>query len=73
VILDTMLPGRSGLDILRDLRADAATAAIPVMMLTARSQQRDREMAMSLGCSHYMTKPFSNAEVLASVRNLIGA
>jgi DNA-binding response OmpR family regulator len=73
VILDMMLPGRSGLDILRDLRVDAATASLPVMMLTARGQQRDRDLAMSLGATHYMTKPFSNAEMLASVRSLIGA
>jgi DNA-binding response OmpR family regulator len=72
VILDMMLPGRSGLDILRDLRGDASTAALPVMMLTARGQQRDRDLAMSLGANHYMTKPFSNAEMLASVRTLIG-
>jgi DNA-binding response OmpR family regulator len=72
VILDMMLPGRSGLDILRDLRGDAATADLPVMMLTARGQQRDRDLAMSLGATHYMTKPFSNAEMLASVRTLMG-
>jgi DNA-binding response OmpR family regulator len=73
VILDMMLPGRSGLDILRDLRGDASTADLPVMMLTARGQARDRELAMSLGATHYMTKPFSNAEMLASVRSLMGA
>jgi DNA-binding response OmpR family regulator len=73
VILDMMLPGRSGLDILRDLRGHADTADLPVMMLTARGQARDREMAMSAGATHYMTKPFSNAEMLASVRNLMGA
>jgi DNA-binding response OmpR family regulator len=72
VILDVMLPGRGGFDILRDLRSDAATASLPVMMLTARGQSRDRELAMSLGATHYMTKPFSNAEVLASVRTLAG-
>lgn len=73
VILDMMLPGRSGLDILRDLRGDATTADLPVMMLTARGQARDRELAMSLGATQYMTKPFSNAEMLASVRSLMGA
>jgi DNA-binding response OmpR family regulator len=73
VILDMMLPGRSGLDILRDLRGHSATAGLPVMMLTARGQARDRELAMSLGATQYMTKPFSNAEMLASVRSLMGA
>lgn len=73
VILDVMLPGRSGLDILRDLRADPATEGLPVMMLTARGQARDRDLAISLGASHFMTKPFSNSEVLENVRSLVGA
>ncbi|WP_458790117.1 response regulator transcription factor [Yoonia sp. MH D7] len=72
VILDVMLPGRSGFDILRDLRATPVTAHIPVMMLTARGQAKDRELAQRLGASHFMTKPFSNAEVRDHVRALIG-
>jgi DNA-binding response OmpR family regulator len=71
IILDVMLPGRSGYDILRDLRADASTAQVPVMMLTARGQAKDREMAIGLGATQFMTKPFSNAEVLESVRALV--
>jgi DNA-binding response OmpR family regulator len=55
---------------LRDLRADPATAALPVLMLTARGQTRDREMAERLGATRFMTKPFSNAEVVAAVREL---
>lgn len=73
VILDVMLPGRSGFDILRDLRADDATAAIPVMMLTARGQARDRDLALQLGATRFMAKPFSNAEVIENVRALVGA
>lgn len=73
VILDLMLPGRSGFDILRDLRADPATAAIPVLMLTARGQARDRDLALQLGATAFMAKPFSNAEVIENVRNLVGA
>ncbi len=73
VILDVMLPGRSGFDILQDLRGNATTKDIPVMMLTARGQAKDREMAMQLGATHFMTKPFSNAEVLENVRALVGA
>ena len=73
VILDVMLPGRSGYDILQELRAEAATAELPVLLLTARGQARDREMAARLGASRYMAKPFSNAEVLAAVRDLAGA
>jgi DNA-binding response OmpR family regulator len=71
VILDVMLPGRSGLDILRDLRADPPTAGLPVLMLTAKGQARDRAEAEALGVSRYMTKPFSNREVLATVRELV--
>jgi DNA-binding response OmpR family regulator len=66
-----MLPGKSGYDILRDLRAEDETAALPVLMLTARGQARDREMAERLGVTQFMTKPFSNAEVLESVRALV--
>lgn len=71
VILDVMLPGRSGFDILRDLRADVATAELPVLMLTARGQSKDRELAESLGASRFMAKPFSNADVLEAVRDLV--
>jgi len=70
VILDVMLPGRSGFDILRDIRASAETAALPVLMLTAKGQSKDRELAESLGVTRFMTKPFSNAAVLAAMREL---
>ena len=72
IILDVMLPGRSGFDILRDLRADESTASLPVMMLTARGQSKDRELAERLGANHFMTKPFSNQEVRDHVRLLMG-
>ncbi|MCL7465032.1 response regulator [Phaeovulum sp. NW3] len=70
VILDLMLPGRSGLEILSDLRADARFAALPVLMLTARGQQRDRDAAARAGASAFLSKPFANADVLAAVRAL---
>lgn len=70
VILDVMLPGKSGMDILRDLRDIDATRDLPVLMLTARGQTRDRDMAERAGVSRFMTKPFSNAEVLTAVRDL---
>ncbi len=72
VILDVMLPNRSGFDILRDLRACEGTALLPVLMLTARGQKKDREMAERYGASRYMTKPFSNAEMVSSVADLLG-
>ena len=70
VILDVMLPGKSGMDILRDLREREEWNNLPVLMLTARGQSRDREMAEKAGVSRFMTKPFSNIEVLTAVRDL---
>ncbi|MEM0947314.1 MAG: response regulator [Pseudomonadota bacterium] len=72
VILDVMLPNRSGYDILADLRSVETTRDLPVLMLTARGQDKDREMAERAGASRFMTKPFSNADVLSSVRELAG-
>ncbi len=71
LMLDVMLPGKSGFEILDELRSDPETAALPVLMLTARGQSRDREMAEKAGVSRFMTKPFSNAEVLTAVRDLL--
>lgn len=71
VVLDVMLPGKNGFDILAELRAQEETADLPVLMLTARGQSRDREMAENAGVSRFMTKPFSNAEVLTAVRDLL--
>jgi DNA-binding response OmpR family regulator len=73
VILDFMLPGMSGLEILSALRADQATTALPVLMLTAKGQGRDREAAERAGASAFMTKPFDNSEIRAKVRELLGA
>ena len=70
LVLDVMLPGRSGFDILRDLRADPALKSLPVLMLTARGQTKDRELAESLAVDRFMTKPFSNTEMMAAVRAL---
>ncbi len=71
IILDVMLPNRSGYDILRDLRSETSTELLPVLMLTARGQKKDREMAERYGASRYMTKPFSNAEMISSVAELL--
>jgi DNA-binding response OmpR family regulator len=71
VILDVMLPGKTGYDILRELRSEDATQGLPVLMLTAKGQVKDREMAERAGASRFMTKPFSNAEVLDAVRELV--
>ena len=73
IILDVMLPGKSGTDILAEIRADADFADTPVLMLTVRGQVKDRETAERAGADKYMTKPFSNADLLAAVRELVQA
>ena len=70
VILDVMLPNKSGFDILKDLRDSADTRELPVLMLTARGQNKDRMLAEKLGVSRFMTKPFSNADILSAVQDL---
>ena len=70
IILDVMLPGKSGYDILREIREEPDIAGIPVLMLTARGQSKDRELAEKAGASRFMTKPFSNADVVEAVRAL---
>ena len=70
VILDVMLPNKSGFDILKDLRDSVDTREVPVLMLTARGQNKDRMLAEKLGVSRFMTKPFSNADILSAVQDL---
>ena len=70
LVLDVMLPGIDGLEVLRRLRGAQATATLPVLMLTAKGQREDRENALSAGADQFMTKPFSNAALLDAVRQL---
>jgi two-component system OmpR family response regulator len=72
IILDVMLPNRSGFDILRELRAAADTADLPVLMLTAKGQERDREQAETIGATKFMTKPFANQDIIEAVQALRG-
>ena len=71
LILDVMLPGLDGLSVCRALRADAATAAVPIIMLTAKAEEADRIAGLELGADDYITKPFSPREVVARVRALL--
>ena len=71
VILDVMLPGLSGLEVCRALRGDAATAAIPVIMVTARAEETDRIVGLEIGADDYVAKPFSPHELVARVRALM--
>jgi two-component system OmpR family response regulator len=72
LVLDVMLPKRSGFDVLKQLRADVATEALPVLILTAKGQQQDRRIAEELGADAFVTKPYSNAEVVRAVAQLLG-
>jgi DNA-binding response OmpR family regulator len=69
-VLDMMMPGRSGLDVLSELRADPTLAGTPVLMLTARTQAADREAIVAAGADRFLAKPFSPAELEALVAEL---
>ncbi|HXT05936.1 MAG TPA: phosphate regulon transcriptional regulator PhoB [Roseiarcus sp.] len=71
VILDWMLPGVSGLEICRRLRAREATRTLPVIMLTARGEESERVRGLSVGADDYVVKPFSVPELMARVRALL--
>ena len=73
LILDVMLPGLDGYEILRQLKSDDNTSALPVLMLTAKGQREDRETALKCGADLFITKPFSNAEIVEAVQNLAGS
>jgi two-component system, OmpR family, response regulator RegX3 len=68
VILDVMLPGLSGTDVCRELRAESD---VPILMLTARDAESDRVLGLELGADDYVTKPFSSAELLSRVRAIL--
>ncbi len=71
VVLDVMLPGLSGLEVCRALRGDAATADVPIIMLTARVEEADRIVGLEIGADDYISKPFSPNELLARIRALM--
>lgn len=73
LVLDIMLPRRSGFDVLKQVRADDALRTMPVLILTAKGQAKDRRTAEELGADGFITKPYANAEVVDEVRRLIGA
>ena len=72
VILDIMLPHRNGFEILRQLRSSPRTSKLPVIVLTAKGQEKDRKTAEEIGADAFVTKPFSNREVIDQVRKLAG-
>ncbi len=71
IVLDLMMPSRSGLDVLRELKADTERAAIPVVMLTARTQEGDRKAAAEAGADCFLAKPFSPRELVRVVADAL--
>jgi two-component system, OmpR family, alkaline phosphatase synthesis response regulator PhoP len=70
-VLDVMMPGLSGLEVCRALRSDKGTAAIPIIMVTARTEETDRIMGLELGADDYLAKPFNPNELVARIRAII--
>lgn len=71
VLLDLMLPGMSGMEICRILRGSPETKILPIIMLTAKTEEVDRILGLEMGADDYMTKPFSPREVVARVRAVL--
>ena len=71
IVLDLMLPDTDGLTLCRDLRARTPTAAIPVMMLTARGEDADRIVGIEMGADDYLVKPFNPRELLARIKSIL--
>jgi len=71
ILLDWMLPGSSGVELARRLRADPRTRDIPIIMLTARGEERDKILGLEAGADDYITKPFSPRELMARIRAVL--
>jgi phosphate regulon transcriptional regulator PhoB len=71
VVLDLMLPDLDGLEVCRQLRGDRRTAAVPIIMLTAKSDEVDRIVGLEVGADDYVAKPFSPKELVARVRAVL--
>jgi two-component system phosphate regulon response regulator PhoB len=71
ILLDWMLPGMSGIDYARKLRRDKLTQGVPVIMLTARTQEEDKVRGLDTGADDYITKPFSTRELIARIKALL--
>jgi two-component system, OmpR family, phosphate regulon response regulator PhoB len=71
ILLDWMLPGMSGVDLAKRIRADARLKNIPIIMLTARAEERDKVLGLEIGADDYITKPFSPRELLARIKAVL--
>ena len=72
LVLDVMLPRRTGFEVLKLIKTDPGLSGIPVMVLTAKGQERDRKTAEDLGADAFVTKPFSNQDVVDRIKRLAG-
>jgi DNA-binding response OmpR family regulator len=71
IILDVMMPGRDGFDVCKTIKQEARYAEIPIILLSARGQEHDRERGLCLGAAEFMTKPYSPSELVRRVRELL--
>ncbi|MFZ2356785.1 MAG: response regulator [Candidatus Omnitrophota bacterium] len=71
ILLDLMLPGLDGFEVCKTLKAERKTASIPIIMLTAKSQESDKIVGLELGADDYVTKPFSPRELLARIKAVL--
>ncbi|MFA5271857.1 MAG: response regulator [Candidatus Omnitrophota bacterium] len=71
IILDLMLPGMDGLEVCKTLKKENKTASIPIIMLTAKSQETDKIVGLELGADDYVTKPFSPRELIARIKAVL--
>ena len=71
ILLDVMLPGRSGLELARQLKQNPKTRELPIIMLTARSEEQDKVSGLEIGADDYITKPFSPRELLARIKAVL--
>jgi DNA-binding response OmpR family regulator len=71
VVLDVMMPGMSGIDVCRELRGGESTAALPIILLTARAQEGDVEVGFGAGADDYIVKPFSPRELVSRVEAVL--
>lgn len=72
IVLDVMMPGKSGLEVCAALRADPQLAQIPVILLSARAQEEDRRRGIEAGAQDYIVKPYVPAELIGRIRALVG-
>lgn len=73
LILDVMLPYKNGFEVLKTVKTDPDLSKVPVIMLTAKGQSQDRKTAEDMGVDAFVTKPFSNKEIIETVKRLLSS